>query len=382
MTDRGRRRRVLVVTNDFPPRRGGIESFVASLCERLDAADLVVLTARMPGDAIHDAALPFPVVRDRMHHLLPTPRVARVAADTARRYACDRVIFGAAAPLGLLAEPLRRAGVTRVVAMTHGHEIWWATLPGSRALFRRIVDGADVVTYVSDYCRGRLSRPLAPDQAARMTRLAPGVDADHFSPEWVGERLRDRLGLSAAAPLVVSPSRLTARKGHDVLIRAWPSVQARHPDAVLAIVGDGLMRRRLARRIAGLSLRDHVHLLPGLPWAEMPSVYAGADVLAQPCRTRLLGLEPEALGIVFLEAAACGLPVVAGRSGGTPETLIDEETGFVVDPRSPSEVAARICWLLDDRDRARAMGLAGRAHVRSAFDADRAARRLVELLAL
>ena len=357
-----RPRRVLVVTNDFPPRRGGIETFVFSLCEGL-SAEVVVYTARMRGSERIDAEGRVLVVRDRSRLLLPTRRVARAVREVAIDHGCDRVVFGASVPLGLLAPYLRAAGVRPAVALTHGHEVWWARLPGARRLIRRVGRDVDVLTYVSEYCRARIAAALRPADAATMVRLAPGVDPNRFSPQADSGEVRERLGIDADRPVVVAASRLVARKGHDVLLAAWPRVLAAHPEAVLLIVGDGPARRRLARAASVPAVSDSVRIIPGVAWEQMPGVYAAGDVFALPCRTRLHGLEPEALGIVFLEAAAAGLPVVAGRSGGAPETVVDGVTGYVVDPRSPHQVAERIVALLDDPAGARSMGLRGRGRV-------------------
>jgi phosphatidylinositol alpha-1,6-mannosyltransferase len=352
---------VLVVTNDFPPRRGGIESFVFALCAGL--ADVVVYTARMPGSAEVDRRVGYPVVRDRRRMLLPSRRVARRVVDTAREFDCDRVVFGASLPLGLLAGRLRAAGVRRVVALTHGHEVWWAALPGTRSLLRRVARQVDVLTYVSDYCGERLARALPPGSAEAWVRLSPGVDPAMFSPAVDGGEVRRRLGVAPDQPVVLALARLVARKGQDMLLEAWPRVLREHPRAVLALVGDGPTRRSLSRVAARPALGGSVRLLPGTAWTDVPAVYAAADVFALPCRTRLWGLEPEALGIVFLEAAATGLPVVVGRSGGAPETVVDGATGYVVDPRSPDEIAERICALLADPQRSAAMGRRGREWV-------------------
>src|SRR3954449_541806 len=174
--------RVLVVTNDFPTRRGGIESFVLALCEQMPPDEVVVYTASMPGGLEYDATLPFPVYRDLATTLLPTPAVARRTAEVLRRHGCDRVLFGASAPLGLLAPRLRRAGARRIVALTHGHEVWWAQAPMTRRLLRRIGDSVDVMTYVSQWCRDRIAPALSPPARTRMERLSPGVDTDRFHP--------------------------------------------------------------------------------------------------------------------------------------------------------------------------------------------------------
>lgn len=371
--------RLLVVTNDFPPRRGGIETFVLALCQGL-SDDVVVYTSRMQGSAAVDRRLVCHVVRDRSRVLLPTRRVARTASELAREHGCDRVLFGAAMPLGLLAGSLRKAGVRRLVGLTHGHEVWWATVPGARRLLRRVGHEVDVLTYVSDYCRERIARRLDPEDARSMVRVTPGVDVQLFRPDIDGSPLRRRLGIEDEQPVVVAASRLVARKGHDTLLEAWPRVLRDHPRAVLLIVGSGPARRRISHAASGPQIGGSVRMLLGVGWADMPQVYAAGDVFAIPCRTRLRGLEPEALGIVFLEAAACGLPVIVGRSGGAPETVVDGETGYVVDPRSPRELADRICGLLADPQGAAAMGLRGRDWVTEHYSWTRAVTTLEVLL--
>jgi phosphatidylinositol alpha-1,6-mannosyltransferase len=373
--------RALVVTNDFPPRTGGIETFVWSLCTSLDPGDVVVYASARRGSEAVDANTPFPVVRDRSTVLLPTPAVARRAAGVLRRHRCDTVVFGASAPLGLLAGRLRRAGATRTIALTHGHEAWWAHTPLARRLLRRIGDKNDVLTYVSEYCRDEVARALTSETAGRMRRLSPGVDLDVFRPGLDGSRWRREWGIDPEQPVVLSAARLIRRKGHDVVLEAWPDVLRRFPDSVLVIAGDGPMRNRLEQRRSTLGLGDSVRIVSGAPWREMPGRYAAADVFALPCRTRLGGLEPEALGIAFLEAAACGLPIVVGRSGGAPEAVRDGDTGIVVEPRSAAEVAGAIARLLSDPVAARAMGERGRGFVSAAFGADAMRRRFRELLA-
>jgi phosphatidylinositol alpha-1,6-mannosyltransferase len=235
---------------------------------------------------------------------------------------------------------------------------------------RRIGDENDVLTYVSAHTRDQVAAALSPSAAARMQRLAPGVDAGVFRPGRDSERWRRAWGVDPGRPVVLSASRLVRRKGQDVLLRAWPSVLRKRPDAVLVIAGDGTMRRPLRRLAAGLGLSDSVRFDGGASWDEMPDRYAAADVYALPCRTRRAGLELEALGIAFLEAAASGLPTVVGRSGGAPETVLATETGFVVDPRDPADVAAALSRLLGDRDLAGSMGARGREFVSREFGLD------------
>lgn len=385
------RRRTLVVTNDFPPRQGGIETFVHAMTSRFPTDSVVVYTSAEPGAAAHDAALPHPVVRDPARTLLPVPRVAARAVEIARHHGCDSVWFGAAAPLGLLAGRLRReSGVRRAVATTHGHEVWWARTPGARTLLRRIGDRTDTVTYLGEATRAPIAAALGPAAARRMVRLAPGVDAEAFrvregareavreeacDVERSGARgglrppaggVRERYGLGGR-PVILCAARLVPRKGQDTLIRALPAVRRAVPDAVLLLTGDGPHARTLRRLAADTGVADAVVLAGGQPHTAMPEHYAACDVFAMPCRTRRRGLEVEGLGIVFLEAAAAGLPVLVGDSGGAPDTVRDGETGHVVDGRDVAAVADRLVELLRDRARSRAMGEKGRAWVREAW---------------
>ena len=261
--------RTLIVTNDFPPRRGGIQSFVHALATRLPAGTVTVYAPAWKGAAEFDARQPFPVTRHPTSLMLPVPAVSRRAVAIASEHGCDTVLFGAAAPLGLITPALRKAGVTRAVALTHGHEAGWAALPGARSLLRRIGDEVDVVTYLGEYFRLRLARALSPEAQRRMVRLAPGVDMTFFRPGAGGGAVRERLGL-AGRPVVACVSRMVPRKGQDTLITAWPQIKAQVSDAVLLLVGDGPYTpklRRLAERL-DVSGRRHLHR-PG-PVARTP----------------------------------------------------------------------------------------------------------------
>jgi phosphatidylinositol alpha-1,6-mannosyltransferase len=364
--------RTLVVTNDFPPRPGGIQAFVHSLAVRQPAGEIVVYAPAWKGAAGFDAAQPFPVVRHSTSLMLPEPRVLRRARAIAAAEGCDRVWFGAAAPLGLLAKPL---GLQRSVASTHGHEVGWAALPVARQLLRRIGRDVDVVTYLGDYTRSRLA-PVVP----RLERLPSGVDTALFRPGAGGEEVRRRRGLTGR-PVIVCVSRLVPRKGQDVLIRALPAIRRRVPDAALLCVGGGPHLAALQRLAREEGVAEHVVLTGTVPWEELPAHYDAGDVFAMPCRTRRGGLEVEGLGIVFLEASATGLPVVAGRSGGSPDAVLDGRTGHVVDGTSVAEVADAVAGLLLDADRAASMGAAGRDWVEREWRWDVLAGRLRELLA-
>ena len=370
-------RRTLVVTNDFPPRQGGIQSFVHELAVRQPPGSLVVYASYYPGAAEFDAAQPFPVLRHPSGLLVPTPAARRRVVAALREYECTGVWFGAAAPLGLLAPALRAAGARHVLAMTHGHEAGWALLPGARQALARIGRQADVVTYLSEYFRRRLAGTLG--RRARLVRLTPGVDVDTFRPDVDGSAVRDRYGLTGR-PVVVCVSRLVPRKGQDVLIDALPAIRRQVPDAALLLVGSGPYRRDLARLADSRGVADAVVFTGGVPHAELPAHYAAGDVFAMPCRTRRGGLDVEGLGIVYLEAAACGLPVLVGDSGGAPDAVRDGETGYLVDGRDRSAVTDSLVTLLRDdglRDR---VGRAGRNWIEQDWRWDVIADRLRELL--
>jgi phosphatidyl-myo-inositol dimannoside synthase len=377
--------RVLIVSNDFPPRRGGIQSFVHALALRLAAGSLVVYAPSWEGAAAFDARQPFPVIRHPTSLMLPVPSVARRAARILREHDCDTVLFGAAAPLGLLAPSLRRAGARRTVAITHGHEAGWAALPGAARLLRRIGDQVDVLTYLGEYFRVRLARVLSPEAASRMTRLAPGVDTAAFRPGAGGGRVRERLGLGNR-PVVVCVSRMVPRKGQDTLIRAWPRVLgAAGGDGpagpVLLLVGDGPYRAELGRLARGAGLSGSVVFTGPVASAELPAYYDAGNVFAMPCRTRRGGLDVEGLGIVYLEASACGLPVVGGDSGGAPDAIRNGETGYVVPGRDVTAVADRIAGLLADPAGAAAMGEKGIAWIDREWRWELVAERLRQILA-
>ncbi|MFE2333009.1 glycosyltransferase family 4 protein [Streptomyces coelicoflavus] len=379
-------RKTLIVTNDFPPRPGGIQAFLHNMALRLDPERLVVYASTWKrgregaeATAAFDAEQPFTVVRDRTTMLLPTPGATRRAVGLLREHGCTSVWFGAAAPLGLIAPALRRAGAERLVATTHGHEAGWAQLPAARQLLRRIGESTDTITYLGEYTRSRIAGALTPAAAARMVQLPPGVDEKTFHPASGGDEVRARLGLTER-PVVVCVSRLVPRKGQDTLIRAMPRILAAEPDAVLLIVGGGPYEKDLRRLATETGVAASVHFTGPVPWSELPAHYGAGDVFAMPCRTRRGGLDVEGLGIVYLEASATGLPVVAGDSGGAPDAVLDGETGWVVHGATPDESADRITTLLADPELRRRMGERGRSWVEEKWRWDLLAEHLKTLL--
>ncbi|MFF5652840.1 glycosyltransferase family 4 protein [Streptomyces collinus] len=379
-------RKTLIVTNDFPPRPGGIQAFLHNMALRLDPQQLVVYASTwkrtregVEATRAFDAEQPFTVVRDRTTMLLPTPGVTRRAVGLLREHGCASVWFGAAAPLGLMAPALRSAGAEGLVATTHGHEAGWAQLPAARQLLRRIGDSTDTITYLGEYTRSRIASALTPEAAGRMAQLPPGVDEKTFHPGSGGEEVRARLGLTDR-PVVVCVSRLVRRKGQDTLIRALPRILAAEPDTVLLIVGGGPYEKDLRRLAHETGVASAVRFTGAVPWSELPAHYGAGDVFAMPCRTRRGGLDVEGLGIVYLEASATGLPVVAGDSGGAPDAVLDGETGWVVRGGSAEETADRITVLLGDPELRRRMGERGREWVEEKWRWDLLAEHLKDLL--
>jgi phosphatidylinositol alpha-1,6-mannosyltransferase len=369
--------RILIVTNDFPPRQGGIQSFVHELALRLPAGEVIVYASNYPGAAEFDARQPFPVVRHLSGLLLPTPGARRRIVALARDQHVTSVWFGAAAPLALLAPALRRAGVHTLVATTHGHEAGWTRLPLARQALRHIGTTCDVVTYLGEYTRSRLSGALG--RRARLVQLTPGVDVETFNAEIDGAAIRDRHGLTGR-PVIVCVSRLVRRKGQDTLIRALPAIQAEVPGAALLLVGSGPLRDSLRTQAERLGVAADVVFAGAVAPVELPAHFAAGDVFAMPCRTRRLGLDVEGLGIVYLEASALGLPVIAGDSGGAPDAVLDGETGFVVPGRDVGRLVARSVQLLQNTELRARLGAAGQGWVQQNWRWELKAAQLLELL--
>ena len=373
-------RRTLLVTNDFPPRPGGIQSYLHTFAQQLPAEQLLVYAPSWRGDSHvrFDAQQPFEVVRHPGTLMLPTPGVAERAAQLIAQHGCEAVWFGAAAPLALLAPTLRRAGAQRVLASTHGHEVGWSMLPAARNALRRIGEHVDVVTFVSRYTRGRFASAFGAQAA--LEHLPSGVDVDRFHPDPAARaELRARYGLGQR-PVVVCVSRLVPRKGQDMLIRALPQIQQHAPGAALVLVGGGPYRARLGKLAVPTGTEQDVVFTGGVPAEELPAHYCLGDVFAMPCRTRGAGLDVEGLGIVYLEASASGIPVVAGDSGGAPETVLGGQTGRIVAGRDVDQIATTVGGLLADPELAARMGAAGRAWVSEHWRWDRLAQRLEQLI--
>jgi phosphatidylinositol alpha-1,6-mannosyltransferase len=362
----------LLVTNDFPPKLGGIQSYLWELWRRLPPSEIAVLTTPHAGAREWDRQQAFAVERTRERVLLPTPSLGRRIDALADRIGADVVLLDPALPLGVIGPHLRH----RYGLVLHGAEVTVpARLPGTHAALRHVLRGADLVVSAGGYALAEAVR--AAGRVLPAVNIPPGVDVDRFRPLTDVERkdARQRFGLPVDGELVVGVSRLVPRKGFDVLIEASPRLLERHPDLTVAIGGSGRDRRRL-ELVARRACVD-VQFLGRVPDDDMPHLYGCADVFAMACRNRWFGLEQEGFGIVFLEAAAAGVPQLAGESGGSDEAVVDGETGLVVrDPRDPAEVARGLGALLDDAERRCQMGAAARRRAETEFSYEVLARRL------
>jgi phosphatidylinositol alpha-1,6-mannosyltransferase len=349
----------LVVTNDFPPRVGGIQRTLEALVRALPGDRVGVFCPTADGASAYDEAAPFALFRQPERSLFPTRNVGRRVRAAARELGAEVVLFGATYPLALLGPALAEEGYPYIAA-AHGFEYWLSIAPGTHAAMRHATSRASRVAVMCSAFIARTVRTAVPADVP-VSVLYPGADVERFRPDLETDAIRGAFGVGER-PLVVCVSRLVPRKGQDVLIRAMGSIRARVPEATLLIVGGGPYEAKL-RAMATAAPADSVLFAGEVSEHDLPGYYAVGDVFAMPCRTRAAGLEVEGWGNVFIEAAACARPVVVGDSGGAPEALIDGETGLCVDGRRVDAVADAVATLLADPGLARKMGEAGRARV-------------------
>ena len=358
--------KILCITNDFGPRAGGIETFVMGLIERAPQGSIIVYTSAQGDTTSYDQAwlrdFCVEVIRDRSKILLPTPRVIQSVKKVIARDSIKQVFFGAAAPLAVMARSLRRKGVVNIVALTHGHEVWWAKLWPFSSAISSIGNSVDHLTYLGEFTKSEIAKALSTKAKSRLVKIAPGIDTDHFAPDSGSIQLRRELGL-IDKKVIVSVGRLVHRKGQDFLIQSLPAILEKHPTAHILMVGEGPYRKDLTKMVEKLKLSQSVTFIGRIQYKDLPRYICAGDIFAMPSRSRLAGLEVEGLGIVYLEASSCALPVVAGRSGGAPDAVEEGITGFSVDGTSTAEISSAIIKLLDDPVKAKAMGAAGRSWI-------------------
>lgn len=357
-------KKVLLVTNDLGPRAGGIETFILGLLEGLPKNSLVIYTSSQKGHAPFDAQLlekfGATVIRDRAKILLPTPRITRKAVRILKQYKIQNVWFGAAAPLGLMASQLRNGGASNIVALSHGHEVWWAKIPILKQILQKIIKDIDKLGYLGAFTKNEISK--ATTEVNKLVQIAPGIDTNYFQPKKPNPALIARYQLEGRR-VIVCVARLVHRKGQDQLIKALPSILEKFPDAILLIVGQGPIEQMLRNSARQLGVTHKVIFTGRVPHGDLADYICLGEVFAMPVRSRFFGIEVEGLGIAYLEASACGLPVVVGNSGGATDAVIDQVTGLLVDGTNVNEITDAICRLLADPAKAQAMGQAGRGWV-------------------
>jgi len=370
--------RHLLVTNDFPPKTGGIQSYLWELWRRLPPEDVTVLTTPHAGAATLDARQPFRIVRTREPVLLPNPVLARRITALAREVGARAVVLDPALPVGLVGPSL---GLP-YAAVLHGSEVTFpGRLPASRTVLARVLTRASMIFAAGSYPEAEARRAARGAPLPPIVQIPPGVDVERFTPLPAIERAatRARLGLDPGASLVVSLSRLVPRKGMDTLIDAAARLAPSRPHLQVAIGGTGRDRARLQRRIERTGAP--AKLLGWVADGDLPGLYACADVFVLCCRNRWAGLEQEGFGIIFLEAAAAGVPSIAGNSGGAAEAVLDGETGIVVEhPEDAGALAAAVASLLDHPETASRQGQAARSRVEAEFSYEVLAKRLADAL--
>jgi len=332
------------------------------LLDQLDGSQIVIYTAAQKESADFDAALSAKtgviVIRDKSSILLPTPAVNRRVRAVMQRYQSEVIWFGAAMPLAWMSGLLKRAGARHIVALTHGHEVWWAKLPPFRQIFAHSTKSIDVLTYLGEFTRSAMALIVA--RSCSMVQIAPGISVDHFSPGVKSEKLIKELALEGKSVLV-SVGRLVHRKGQDKLLAALPQIIAQHPDVVLLFVGIGPRQKKLDQLVRQHELQEYVRFVGRVTYDKLPEYFRLGDLFVMPSRSRLAGLEVEGLGIVYLEASASGVAVLAGASGGAPDAVLVGKTGEIVDGTSIDQVALVINNLLDHPLKLAEMGRQGRA---------------------
>ena len=357
---------ILLVTNDFGPRAGGIGTFIIGLLERMQPGTVMVYTSQQAESESFDQRwrerYGVLVIRDRSSILLPTPRVNRAIKNIIRREGIESVWFGAAAPLAVMAKAFRAVGVKKIVALTHGHEVWWAKIPPFSFAMKFIGAHVDHLGYLGEFTRNAIAPSLNKRDQDKLIKIAPGIDTEHFSITPRDAALVAELDITDS-PTIVSVGRLVHRKGQDQLVKALPRIIEKFPQVKLIFVGTGPHQKTIEKLMKKLRVEKSVRFIGRIPHEQLPKYFALGDIFAMPSRSRLFGLEVEGLGIVYLEASACGLPVIAGNSGGAPDAVLPGKTGVVVDGTSEKEIADAAIHLLSDMSRSREMGRTGREWV-------------------
>ena len=361
-------KKTLLITNDFPPKKGGIQTYLEGFAHQLDTSQLYVYTSSPKKENYqkYDIHNPWKTYRARTPIMLPTLTTRIEMQNIIRRHNIKNVWFGASVPLGILADSARAAGAQKILMSTHGHEIGWSSLPVARTFLRRTFAKADTITYLTEATL-RALRPFIPNETTSV-RLPGGIDTDAFAfHASERERLRNLYNIPLDAPVIVCISRLVERKGQDMLIKSMDRIHRDFPQAYLVIVGDGHYKKHLHKLAHLSSARSRIIFTGAVPQEELPHHYSMGDIFAMPCRTRGGDLDIEGLGIVYLEAYGAGLPVVAGNSGGAPEAVIDKKTGYITQGNQQRAVESTLLHLLHNPQESQNMGHHGYLWLSSAW---------------
>ncbi len=352
--------RTLFVTNDFPPRIGGAQSFYWGVIRTLDPAEVTILAPAHVDAAAFDATHPYTVVRASTSVLWPTPALLRQVVELARSSGAELIQLGHPLPAGVLGPQVKaRTGLPYVVFLGGAEVTLPGAVPGVNNLLRHVLGNASMLLTVSEFTARAASLQVKWTVPAEVLR--PALPVGEFVPAAPDEALALKQRLGIDGDLIVCLGRLVPRKGQDALIDALAILSAEFPRLNLALIGEGRLQTRLYDRAQRRGVGERVHLAGALVDSAVLEWLRAADLFASPCRSRWAGFEVEGFGIVFAEAALCGLPVIAGRSGGAPEAVIEGDTGMVVDGRSPEQVAAALAYVLrKPSEERRAMGGRGR----------------------
>lgn len=380
--------KILFVTNDFPPQSGGIQTFIEGLIRQLPRDSVVVHTSSQKPIAQEESfdqsifeELGVIVVRDRQRILLPTIGLHKRVAGTIHAHSIQQVVFGASVPLGILAPALRKLGVKRIIALTHGHEVWWAKIPVFAQILRYVAKHVNYLTFLGSFTRSAISSAIRAEDVHKLIHLPPGVDVQTFHPGSKSDQLIERYQLQNKR-VILCVGRLVQRKGQDVLIRALAHIKDQVPSVHLVIAGTGNYKEKLEEIVCRSKLESYVTFVGRIPYNELVELFHTADIFASPTRDRFAGLEVEGLGIVYLEASASGLPVIAGDSGGSPDAVQPGKTGLVVNGRDVEAVARALTTLLGDQTLAQLMGENGRLWMESQWSWQVIGQRFRQLLEL
>jgi phosphatidylinositol alpha-1,6-mannosyltransferase len=376
--------RILFLTDKFAPERGGSQIIFANAYHHLPEHEVVVLTRDFPGAAEFDASyrhrvvrLPFPTV-PKLRSALFNFQLLAAARRLCQTERFDQVHGGQALETGSAALAVARRQNLPLVLHTFAEDI--TSFEKHRLLgppMRRALRNAVALSTISRFTLERLKGQGVSEE--RISLLYPGLAPDDWVEHSGAAAIRSQFGLNGKK-VILTVSRLISRKGQDTVLRALPRVLERVPQVVYLIAGDGPERPRLEKLTADLGIQAHVRFAGSIANKDALHFYHACDVFAMPNREMPNG-DIEGFGLVFLEANACGKPVIGGRSGGATDAIVDAETGFLVDPESPTEIADRLIQLLSDPERAAAMGAAGKQRVRSSFTWEHTGQALHRIVA-